>query len=112
MSSCTMRPTHTSLVFSTRAATQMVFLQADRHVEFHAQFGRYFRTRIPKHGRDVAYHSGTADLYLVGASSDIWRLNLEAGRFMASLPGSGPEYNVCKINPAHQLISMLVDAWR
>jgi ribosome biogenesis protein ENP2 len=83
----------------------MVFLQADRHIEFHAQFGRYFRTRVPKHGRDITYHSGSAELYIVGASSDIWRLNLEEGRFMASLPGNSAEFNVCKINPVHQLIS-------
>jgi ribosome biogenesis protein ENP2 len=84
----------------------MVFLQADRTIEFHAQFGRYFKTRVPKHGRDITYHSGSAELYAVGASSDIWRLNLEEGRFMASLAGNSPEFNVCKINPVHQLISM------
>lgn len=36
----------------------------------------------------------------------MWRLNLETGRFMASLQGDSPELNVVKTNPVHQLISM------
>eukprot|EP01134_Creolimax_fragrantissima_P003100 CFRG3100T1 len=84
---------------------KVVFLQADRYVEFHAHFGRYFKTRIPRHGRDMSYHSGSCDLYLCGSSNEIWRLNLESGRFMAPLQGKGPEYNVVKISPAHQLIT-------
>ncbi|KNC82981.1 hypothetical protein SARC_04750 [Sphaeroforma arctica JP610] len=84
---------------------KVVFLEADRYVEFHAHFGRYFKTRIPAHGRDMSYHSGSCDLYLCGSSPDLWRLNLESGRFMAPLRGKGKEYNVVKISPAHQLIT-------
>jgi ribosome biogenesis protein ENP2 len=40
---------------------------------------------------------------IVGASSDVWRLNLEQGRFMAPLETSFSEINVAQINPAHQL---------
>ena len=62
---------------------QVVFLQEDRHVEFHTQFGRYYRVRIPSYGRDMAYHKATCDLYFVGAryikcsyclSADCWSL--------------------------------------
>ena len=31
------------------------------------QYGRYYRTRIPKFGRDLTYHSPSCDLYVVGA---------------------------------------------
>ena len=35
--------------------TKLVFLLADRSVEFHSQFGRHHVTRIPHHGRCIAY---------------------------------------------------------
>ena len=46
---------------------QFVCLQNDRYIEFHAQQGRYYRTRIPKYGRDLAYHSPSCDMYFVAA---------------------------------------------
>ena len=45
---------------------QIAFLEVDRYLEFHTQFGRYYRTRIPKYGRDMAYHTANCDLYVVG----------------------------------------------
>ncbi|XP_019614187.1 PREDICTED: nucleolar protein 10-like, partial [Branchiostoma belcheri] len=47
--------------------SKVVFLHCDRYVEFHAQYGRYYRTRIPKVGRDFSFHSPSCDLYFVGA---------------------------------------------
>lgn len=46
---------------------QIVFLQCDRFVEFHSQHGHYYRTRIPRFGRDFCYHYPSCDLYFVGA---------------------------------------------
>lgn len=46
---------------------QLVFLLSDRYVEFHSQHGRYYKTRIPKFGRDISYHYPSCDLYFVGA---------------------------------------------
>lgn len=85
--------------------SKMVFLTSDRCVEFHAQYGRYYRTRIPKFGRDLVYHYPSCDLYLVGASSEVYRLNLEQGRFLNSLQTSAVEINTCDINPVHQLFA-------
>ena len=34
--------------FLTEDYRKLVFLQADRSIEFHAQFGTYHKTRIPK----------------------------------------------------------------
>ena len=58
---------------------QLVFLQADRYVEFHTQSGRHYRTRIPKYGRDLAYHSASCDLYFVGAgyASLVFKYNVD-----------------------------------
>lgn len=46
--------------------SKVVFLQCDRFVELHAQYGRYYRTRIPKFGRDLKYHFQSCNLYIVG----------------------------------------------
>ena len=46
--------------------SKIIFLQCDRTVEFHAQYGRYYRTRIPKFGRDLKYHYESCNLYIVG----------------------------------------------
>ena len=52
-------------------------LGSDRSLEFHAKFGRYYKSRIPRHGRDLTFHSRTADLYIAAASNEVYRLNLE-----------------------------------
>jgi ribosome biogenesis protein ENP2 len=44
-----------------------VFLHNDRYVEFHAQYGKYYKIRIPKFGRDLDYHYSSCDLYFVGS---------------------------------------------
>lgn len=57
----------------------------DRNVEFHAQYGRHFKLRTPKVGRDLIYNRHSCDLLIAASSSDIYRLNLEEGRFLKSL---------------------------
>jgi len=93
-----------------------VLLQADRYVEFHAQYGRYYRTRIPKPGRDFLYHPEHSELFFVGAMPEIHRLNLERGQFMKPLTTDGPEVNVCALNQFHRLFMCgtqegKVEAW-
>ncbi|XP_061117850.1 nucleolar protein 10 [Conger conger] len=85
--------------------SKLVFLHCDRYVEFHSQHGHYYKTRIPKFGRDFSYHYPSCDLYFVGASSEVYRLNLEQGRFLNSLQTDAVENNVCDINPVHQLFA-------
>ncbi|XP_063080309.1 nucleolar protein 10, partial [Engraulis encrasicolus] len=85
--------------------SKLVFLHIDRYVGFHSQHGHYYKTRIPKFGRDFSYHYPSCDLYFVGASSEVFRLNLEQGRFLNSLETSAVEHNVCDINPIHHLFA-------
>ena len=95
---------------------QLVFLQCDRYIEFHAQYGRYFRLRIPKFGRDLAYHTPSCDLYVVGATHEAYRLNLELGRFMTPLQTDAKTINRVLVNPVHHLVLFgteegRVEAW-
>ncbi|XP_056624764.1 nucleolar protein 10 isoform X2 [Triplophysa dalaica] len=85
--------------------SKLVFLHIDRYVEFHSQHGHYYKTRIPKFGRDFSYHYPSCDLFFVGASSEVFRLNLEQGRFLNSLQTNAAQLNVCDINPVHHLFA-------
>ncbi|RUS69583.1 hypothetical protein EGW08_022653 [Elysia chlorotica] len=83
--------------------SKVCFLQDDRYVEFHTQFGRLMRMRIPKYGRDLAYYPPSCDMYFVGISSEIYRINLEKGRFMKPLQTQATEINCCEFNPVNYL---------
>ncbi|KAF1976922.1 nucleolar protein 10 [Bimuria novae-zelandiae CBS 107.79] len=70
--------------------TKSVHLQTDRSVELHTAGGLHYSTRIPRFGRDLQYdrHSAEALIPSVGVnqegSGEVYRLNLEVGRFMKS----------------------------
>ncbi|KAK6639948.1 hypothetical protein RUM43_008225 [Polyplax serrata] len=96
--------------------SKLVFLQCDRYIEFHSAPGYYYRLRIPKFGRDLKYHPPTSELFIVGASSDIYRLNLERGQFLMSYLSNASEINKCAISPVHQILMCgtkegKVEAW-
>lgn len=89
--------------------TKSVHLQTDRSIEFHSQSAMHYKTRIPKFGRDLSYHYPSCDLLVVGATSEVYRLNLEQGRFLNPLQTSVSDevgINVVDVNPAHQLFGL------
>jgi len=86
--------------------SKLILLHSDRYVEFHAQYGRYYRTRMPRYGRDLAYHRPSCDLYLVGDGADVFRLNLEQGRYLEPYNAECNGINVCEVNPEHQMLSV------
>ncbi|KAI6219314.1 Nucleolar protein 10 [Aphelenchoides fujianensis] len=95
---------------------QVVLLEKDRYLEFHARFGRYFRMRIPKFGRDVAFCREASDLFIVGNGPDVYRLNIEEGKFLSPLSTQADELNCCEFNDFHQLFvcgtsNGTVEAW-
>jgi len=58
---------------------KIALLEADRSIELHAKYGRHFKTRAPTFGRALEYIPFNADLAIVGASNEMWRLNLDRG---------------------------------
>ena len=80
---------------------------------------------MPRHGRALAYHFPSCDALVGGQGNEVWRMNLEAGRFMKPFAlegaadadggeggvgfGGGEDVvtgvNAIDINPAHQLLS-------
>ncbi|KAF7289947.1 NUC153 domain-containing protein [Mycena indigotica] len=94
--------------------TKSIHLQNDRTIELHTQGGLHYRTRIPKFGRSLAYHFPSCDALFSAAGNEIYRLNLDQGRFMTPLVLEDAEeeiygVNVIDVNPAHQLLAFGID---
>ncbi|KAG8905495.1 hypothetical protein FRB99_008840 [Tulasnella sp. 403] len=87
--------------------TKTLHLQDNRTLEFHNQAGLYYVTRIPRLGRCLTYHYPSCDAMIGGVGNEIYRLNLDQGRFLNSLQLSSDVegVNAIDINPAHQLLS-------
>ncbi|KAF2452878.1 hypothetical protein BDY21DRAFT_382502 [Lineolata rhizophorae] len=68
--------------------SKSLHLQSDRALEFHTPAGRHYATRIPRYGRDLALDRRAAEALIPAAGinadgfGEVFRLNLEVGRFM------------------------------
>ncbi|PWN46920.1 hypothetical protein IE53DRAFT_390942 [Violaceomyces palustris] len=93
--------------------TKSLHLQTDRSIELHSQGGTHARVRLPKFGRALGYHFPSADAVVGAAGREVYRLNLDQGRYLAPfvLGGSGAGgipsgCNAIDVNPAHGLLSL------
>lgn len=87
---------------------KFVLLSADRYIDFHSPFGSHYKTRVPSCGRDLMINRGTSDLFICGQGPQVWRFNLDQGRFLAPLStrsGSPSGNNVCAISPVNSLLA-------
>lgn len=86
--------------------TKSVHLQNDRTIEFHTKGGIHYKTRIPKFGRTLSYNPSNCDLLVGASTNEIYRLNLEQGRFLSPLVLDTEEgVNAVDINSVHGLVS-------
>ncbi|KAI0284599.1 hypothetical protein BGY98DRAFT_947704 [Russula aff. rugulosa BPL654] len=102
--------------------TKTLHLQADRTIELHTQGGFHYRTRIPRFGRTLAYHFPSCDALFGASGNEVYRLNLEQGRYLSPLVlGEGSDddggggantvagVNAIDINTAHGLWAFGID---
>ncbi|XP_057974962.1 uncharacterized protein LOC131162470 [Malania oleifera] len=85
--------------------SKIAFLCADRSVCLHAKYGRHYSLRIPRMGRDIAYDCWSCDLLCAASSPDLYRINLEQGRFLSSLSTQSPALNVVSRSKLHGLVA-------
>ena len=77
-----------SFVLLSSDYSKSLHLQTDRRLEFHTPGGCHYQTRLPRYGRYLQYdrHSAEALIPAVGVNADgsgeVYRLNLEIGRYM------------------------------
>ncbi|KKA28276.1 hypothetical protein TD95_001861 [Thielaviopsis punctulata] len=83
--------TNRRFVLLSPDARKSLHLQVDRSLNFHTAGGIHYTTRIPRYGRDLKYDTRSTEALItsVGPNADgmgeVFRLNLEQGRFMKSL---------------------------
>ncbi|KAI3691172.1 hypothetical protein L2E82_49391 [Cichorium intybus] len=85
--------------------SKLAFLCADRSVCLHAKYGSHYSLRIPRMGRDILYDNWSCDLICAASSPDLYRINLEQGRFLSSLTTQSPALNVVSRSKYHGLIA-------
>jgi len=96
--------------------SKCAILCEDRSIEIHAQYGKHFKTRIPKYGRDLIYHRTSCDLFSVGSTNEIYRLNLYEGQFLKPFETNAEGINSCDINDNLELLGIagekgVVELW-
>ena len=79
--------------------SKLALICADRSVEFHAQYGRHYKTRVPKFPRDLIFNPNSSDLMICGSSEEIYRISLDEGKFLSSLQSDSKEVNAMNYNP-------------
>ena len=85
--------------------SKFILLQSDRTLEVHARYGRHFRTRIPKFGRDIMYQRHSCEVFVAASGSDVYRLNLELGQYLAPLEATtSSSFNCIDQSPLLHLV--------
>lgn len=64
------------------------------------------QARVPKFGRTLAFHHPNCDLYVGGSSPDVYRLNLDQGRFLRPISTAGTEVNIVKLNEKYGMLGV------
>ncbi|KAI0990284.1 hypothetical protein GJ496_004350 [Pomphorhynchus laevis] len=89
--------------------SRLILLQTERYVEFHVGSGRHYRTRVPVESRDFALNTSNADIYFVGKSNEIHRLNIYQGQFMRPFTSTCDDLRCCSMNNDLQLLAVGTD---
>lgn len=86
--------------------TKSVHLQNDRSIQFQNKGGLHYTTRIPKFGRSLEYNSVNCDLYVGASGDELYRLNLEQGRFLNPFKLDSEGVNHVSINKVNGLLAV------
>lgn len=86
--------------------TKSAHLQNDRSIQFQNKGGIHYTTRIPKFGRSLAYNDVNCDLYVGASGSELYRLNLEQGRFLNPFQLDSEGVNHVSVNPVSGLLAV------
>lgn len=80
-------------------AEKYCILRNDKTLEFHLNSGSYETIKLPYHGKDVLYNEVSSELYISANCEEIFRFNLEQGRFLKNIQSSSCDFmKLSKIN--------------
>lgn len=69
--------------------TKSLHLQADRSLQLHTQGGLHHTVRLPTYGRALTYHSPSCEALVAATGKEVFRFNLDEGRYMMPLVVGG-----------------------
>ncbi|ELA41197.1 uncharacterized protein VICG_01796 [Vittaforma corneae ATCC 50505] len=70
-------------------AEKFSILRSDKAIEFHTKGGFHEKVKTPNQPKDMVFNTVSSELYLGGNYSEVYRFNLEQGRFLKSIPVAG-----------------------
>ena len=90
---------------------KIAILREDRTIDFHAPYGAHESIRIPTFGRAIAYEPSTCELLVAAKGNQVYRVNLDEGRFNEpwSFEPSSASATCITVNRSHPLASVGCD---
>lgn len=70
-------------------AEKFAILRNDKAIEFHTKGGLHEQIKVPAQPKDMLLNKISSELYVGGGYGEIYRLSLDQGRFLRSIPCKG-----------------------
>jgi ribosome biogenesis protein ENP2 len=84
---------------------KIALLQKNRTVEFHTRFGKHYTLPLPRQGHTMAGDLTRAEV-LVGGNGELFRFNMEEGRFYSPLKNGVARIESLSLSRAHGLYAL------
>ena len=78
---------------------KLAFAMMDRNIEFHAGYGKHYKTRVPKQPRHLCYNKYSCDLLVASSGNELFRISLDEGKFLNPFITDIPNINKSVYNP-------------
>jgi ribosome biogenesis protein ENP2 len=90
----------------TSDGEKLCILRNDRIVEFHAKYGYHESIHIPEFCYDICINPFRAEVLMTGDGNNVYRFNLEQGRFLKSYNTRIQEIRSVEFNTTNGLIGI------
>lgn len=89
--------------------SKIVFACIDRNLEFHAAYGKHYKTRVPKQPRHLIYNPHACGLLVACTGNELFRISLDEGKFLNPFVTSIPNINKVAHNKRLDIILVAGD---
>nr|UXY87207.1 nucleolar protein 10 [Cryptomonas sp.]UXY87525.1 nucleolar protein 10 [Cryptomonas sp.] len=77
---------------------KLALLRSDKFIEFHSKSGYYYQIKIPKHSSSLLFDNRCKILYIPSIDGEVFRFNLELGKFVSSIKSNSKYINTSSAN--------------
>nr|UXY87696.1 nucleolar protein 10 [Cryptomonas curvata] len=72
---------------------KLILLRSDKFLEFHSKSGYYYQVKIPDIANSLFFDNLSKILYIFSINNEIYRFNVEEGKFISSILSNLDYYN-------------------